>query len=108
MGPTKKTTMSSDCSCITTTKKRIVYWTKKAVLFNIRLIALVGLFMLSTSYQGHRKELLLMENEMFLPALKDHMTDFFRQMPDAGSHAMRQFKPENNTFIKRFLFKTKL
>jgi murein L,D-transpeptidase YcbB/YkuD len=57
-------------------------------MFNVRLITLAGLFILSTSYQSHRKELLLLENEMFWPALKENMTGFFRQMAESGSHGL--------------------
>jgi murein L,D-transpeptidase YcbB/YkuD len=105
MEPTKKATTRAACSCIPSTEKRIVYWTKKAVLFNVRLVTLAGLFMLSTSYQSHRNELLLMENEMFLPALKDNMTDFFRQMTDAGSHAIDNSSLRTIPLLKDFYSK---
>jgi murein L,D-transpeptidase YcbB/YkuD len=88
MKPTEKATSLTPCSCKTSVENSIVNWTKKALLFTVRFITFAGLFILSTSYQGHRKELLLMENEMFLPALKDNMTDFFRQMNSSGSHAL--------------------
>jgi len=38
--------------------------------------------------------MLLMENDLFLPALKEDMTDFFRQMADAGSQA------KDNVFVQ--------
>jgi murein L,D-transpeptidase YcbB/YkuD len=78
---------------------------KKAVLFNVRLIMLAGLFMMSTGYQSHRKEMLLRENELFLPALKDNMTDFFRRMPDAGRHSMDNSSLRTIPLLKDFYSK---
>ena len=100
--PAKKATTLPDGSCIPSTEKSRVYWAKKAVLFNVRLVMLAGLFMLGTGYQSHRKEVLLMENEHFLPALQNNMTDFFRQMPDAASHAMDNSSLRTNPLIKDF------
>jgi hypothetical protein len=105
MEPTNKATTHTACCCITSTEKRIVFWTNKAFLLNIRLLTLIGLFMLSTSYQSHRKELLLIENEMFILALKDNMTDFFRQMPDAGSHTMNNLSLRTIPLLKDFYSK---
>jgi murein L,D-transpeptidase YcbB/YkuD len=105
MESTKKATTCTAFSCIPSTKRSIVYWTRKAVLFNVRLITLAGLFMLSTSYQSHRKELLLMENEMFLPALKDNMIDFFRQKPHAGSWSIDNSRVRTNYLLKDFYSK---
>ncbi len=87
MEPTKKTPTLLACFCKSSTGKRIVNWTKKAVPFNVRLIVMAGILMLSTSYQSHTKEMLLMENDLFLPALMVNMTDFFLKIPDAGSPA---------------------
>jgi murein L,D-transpeptidase YcbB/YkuD len=100
-----KATMLTACSCITSTKKGIAYWTKKAVLFNIRLIAFAGLFMLSTSHQSHRKGMLLMENDLFLPALKEDMTIFFRQKPDAGNPAADNSSLRTIPLLKDFYSK---
>jgi murein L,D-transpeptidase YcbB/YkuD len=87
MEPTITATALPTFSCKPSTEKRPVYWTKKVVLFGVRLITLAGLFMLSTSYQSHRKELLLMESDLFLPALKDSLTELFRQTPYKGGQA---------------------
>jgi L,D-transpeptidase YcbB len=102
MEPAKKATTFPACSSNSSTEKRIVNWTKKAVHFNVRLMMLAGLFILSTGYQSHRKEILLMENEHFLPALKNNITDFFRQMPDAGSHAKDYSSLRTNPLLKDF------
>jgi murein L,D-transpeptidase YcbB/YkuD len=61
--------------------------------------------MLSTSYQSHKKELLLMENEMFLPALKDNMTDFFRQMTNAGNYVIDNASLRTIPLLKDFYSK---
>lgn len=54
---------------------------------NVRLMVMAGILILSTSYQSHTKEMLLMENDLFLPALMVNMTDFFLKIHDAGSPA---------------------
>ncbi len=105
MEPAKKATTRIASSCITSTEKRIAGWTRKAVLFSIRLIVLIGLFMLSTSYQGHRKELLLMEHEMYIPALKDIMTDFFLQIPNEDSDSMNNSSLRTIPLLKEFYSK---
>lgn len=87
MEPTKKIPTIPAFYCKAKTKKRIVYWIKKAVPINVRLMVMAGILMLSTSYQSHTKEMLLMENDLFLPALQDNLSDFFRQIPVAGSPA---------------------
>lgn len=102
MEPTKKAATFPACSSNSSTEKRIVYWTKKAVHFNVRLMMLAGLFILSTGYQSHKKEMLLMENEHFLPALKNNMTDFFRQMPDTESYAIDNSSLRANPLLKDF------
>jgi murein L,D-transpeptidase YcbB/YkuD len=105
MESANKSTAFTAFFCKSSTENRIVYRTKKAVLFSVRLIMLAGLFMLSTGYQGHRKEMLLMENDQFLPALKDNMTDYFRQRSDAGSHAMGNSSLRTNPLLKDFYSK---
>jgi len=105
MEPTKKVTTLPAYSCNPPTEKRIVYWTKKAGLYNVRLIMLAGLFIMSTGYQSHRKEMLLMENDLFLSALKDNMTVFFRKMPDAGSDAMDNSRLRTIPLLKDFYSK---
>ncbi len=87
MEPTYTAKTLPACSCKPSTEKRPVYWLKKAVLLSIRLMTLAGLFILSTSYQSHRKELFLMENDIFLPALKDNLSDFFNPAQYADVHA---------------------
>lgn len=87
MEPTITATALPAFSCKPSTVKRTVYKTQRVVLFSIRLITLAGLFILITSYQSHRKELLLLENDLFVPALQNNLTDFFRKTPGDNSHA---------------------
>jgi murein L,D-transpeptidase YcbB/YkuD len=87
MEPMMKETAIPTYSCKPLTEKRIVSWTKKAIVYNVRLMALAGLFILSTSYQSHRNELLLMENDLFLPAFTDNLTGFFQKMSDTVGFA---------------------
>jgi murein L,D-transpeptidase YcbB/YkuD len=101
----KKAIICTACSCIPLAGKRLYIQIKKLVPFSIRLITLAGLFMLSTSYQSHKKELLLMENEMFLPALKDNMTDFFRQMTNAGNYVIDNASLRTIPLLKDFYSK---
>src|SRR4030043_899666 len=105
MEPTKKSTTFPVCSCKLSTEKRMAYWTKKAFLYSVRLIMLAGIFILSTGYQSHRKEMLMLENDLFLPALKDNMTDFFRQMTDEGSGAMDNSSLRTIPLLKDFYSK---
>jgi len=42
---------------------------------------------------------------MFIPALKDNMTDFFRQIPDAGSYAMNNSSLSTIPLLKDFYSK---
>ncbi|MBN2275204.1 MAG: L,D-transpeptidase family protein [Bacteroidales bacterium] len=86
MEPTTKATSHPTCSCKPLMKNRIINPTRKTVHFTVRLIALAALFVLSTSYQSHRKEMLLLEHDLFLPALKESMSDYFRQIPDAAGY----------------------
>jgi murein L,D-transpeptidase YcbB/YkuD len=101
----KKATICTACSCIPLAGKTLYIQIKKFVPFSVRLITLAGLFMLSTSYQSHRKELLMMESEMFLPALKDNMTDFFRQITIAGTQAIDNSSLRTIPLLKDFYSK---
>ncbi len=46
---------------------------KRFIIFDIRIVALAGLFILSTSYQGHQKGQYLLEQDFLLPAFTDSL-----------------------------------
>ena len=89
-------------TCKPSTEKIDNSRTKKAVLHGVQIIALAGLFVLSTSYQSHRKELLLMENDLFLPALKTNLSDFFRQAANMDYTAEENLSLNTIPLIKDF------
>ncbi len=71
MKPAKKTTGSNTEGTMPQKKIKISNVLKGILLFDIRIIALAGLFVLSTSYQGHQKGQTLLEQDFFLPAFTD-------------------------------------
>src|SRR4030042_2872242 len=102
MEPTLKANTHPAYSCKPSSEKRIVCWTKKVILFNARLIALTGLFILSTSYQSHRNELLLLENDLFLPAFAGNMSDFLQRSQVTGRQAAGQINSGTMPLIREF------
>ncbi len=58
---------------------------KGILLFDIRVIALAGLFVLSTSYQGHNKGQTLLEQDFFLPAFTDSMMHFLNSTKELNN-----------------------
>ena len=92
-------------SCKPSTVKRIVHWIKKFILFDVRLITLAGLFLLSTSYQSHRNELLLMENDLFVPAFTDNLTVFFDQMTNAVNPTNGNSDLQTLSLLRKFYSK---
>lgn len=76
MEPTKLATGSPAQSDKTLRRIKLSNALKGILLFDIRVIALAGLFVLSTSYQGHHKGQTLLEQDFFLPAFTDSMMIF--------------------------------
>jgi murein L,D-transpeptidase YcbB/YkuD len=77
MEPTNKATGSPAQANTPLRRIKILKALKVILLFDIRIIALAGLFVLSTSYQGHQKGQTLLEHDFFLPAFTDSMMHFF-------------------------------
>lgn len=102
MEPTYKANQLPTCSCKPSTDSIRIGPAKRAVLFSVRIMALAGLFILSTSYQSHRNELLLLENDLFLPALKEDLSGFFRQTGNADPAAGENISLGTIPLIKDF------
>jgi murein L,D-transpeptidase YcbB/YkuD len=102
MEPTMKATAHPAYSCKPSNTKKIINRIKKIILFKVRLVTLAGLFFLSTSYQSHRKGLLRMENDLFLPAVTDSLISFFRQMHDSEGFVQDQYNLRTFPLVKEF------
>ncbi|MBN1413655.1 MAG: L,D-transpeptidase family protein [Bacteroidales bacterium] len=102
MEPTMKATEIHACSCKPSTTKRCTHRIKKVIFFKLRLIALTGLFIVSTSYQSHKNELLLLENNLFLPAFSDDLSVFFQRFPKNDRHPSGRSDLQTMPLIKEF------
>ena len=78
MKPTGNAIIHPASPCKPLTKTKPDPGTRRFLRNIIRLGAMTGLLIMSTSYQSHKNELILLENEFYLPAFADHMKNLFQ------------------------------
>ncbi|MBS1233967.1 MAG: hypothetical protein H6R34_531, partial [Bacteroidetes bacterium] len=78
MKPTGNAIIHPASPCKPLTKTKPDPGTRRFLRNIIRLGAMTGLLIMSTSYQSHKNELILLENEFYMPAFADHMKNLFQ------------------------------
>jgi murein L,D-transpeptidase YcbB/YkuD len=104
MKPTGNATTHPASSCKTSTEKTKNHTLRQFLHFSIRFWTMTGLLMLSTSYQSHKMELVLLEEESYIPAFADHMDKFFRACSFEGNTDKTCVRPRTMQLVKEFYF----
>jgi murein L,D-transpeptidase YcbB/YkuD len=89
-------------SCKPSTKIKSDSGPRRFLQYTIRLSAMAGLLMLSTSYQSHKNELILMEKEFYVPAFADHMKNILQMHPGEYSIDTKNFRIKTAPFVEEF------
>lgn len=91
---------ASPCKPLTKTKSGL--GTRRSLRNIIRLGAMAVLLIMSTSYQSHKNELILLENEFNMPAFTDHMKTLFQMHSGDDSIFIRSARIKTAQFVGEF------
>jgi murein L,D-transpeptidase YcbB/YkuD len=91
---------ASPCKPLTKTKSDL--GTRRFLRNVIRLGAMTGLLIMSTSYQSHRNELIILEKEFYVPAFADHMKNFFQMHSGEYSIDIMSARIKTAQFVGEF------